>query len=91
MSVIHEMYLEDIAARLICVLALDRFGDFVSDEVIKINENIIIMNYVKRSLIGKWLVHNRVLAAAEINMFFFIMPIFSDVLTLRYDLEGGLI
>ncbi len=29
----HERYLEDVSLRLVCVLALDRFGDFVSDEV----------------------------------------------------------
>ncbi|KAK2155101.1 hypothetical protein LSH36_249g03073 [Paralvinella palmiformis] len=34
MSIVHERYLEDIAVRLICVLALDRFGDYVSDEVV---------------------------------------------------------
>ena len=27
------MFLEDMSLRLLCVLALDRFGDFVSDEV----------------------------------------------------------
>lgn len=30
----HNAWLEDGALRLICVLALDRFGDFVSDQVI---------------------------------------------------------
>ncbi|CAG9863360.1 unnamed protein product [Phyllotreta striolata] len=30
----HEIWLEDMAIRLLCVLALDRFGDFVSDAVI---------------------------------------------------------
>ncbi|XP_049802115.1 TATA-binding protein-associated factor 172 [Schistocerca nitens] len=30
----HEMWLEDMALRLLCVLALDRFGDFVSDQVV---------------------------------------------------------
>lgn len=30
----HELWLEDAALRLLCVLALDRFGDFVSDQVI---------------------------------------------------------
>ena len=29
----NHAWLEDLAIRLICVLALDRFGDFVSDEV----------------------------------------------------------
>jgi len=28
------MWLEDLSVRLLCVLALDRFGDFVSDEVV---------------------------------------------------------
>jgi TATA-binding protein-associated factor len=30
----HQMWLEDAALRLLCVLALDRFGDFVSDQVV---------------------------------------------------------
>lgn len=30
----HQIWLEDIAIRLLCVLALDRFGDFVSDAVV---------------------------------------------------------
>lgn len=30
----HNLWLEDIALRLLCVLALDRFGDFVSDQVV---------------------------------------------------------
>ncbi|KAB0793551.1 hypothetical protein PPYR_13171 [Photinus pyralis] len=30
----HQIWLEDIALRLLCVLALDRFGDFVSDAVV---------------------------------------------------------
>lgn len=30
----HQIWLEDMAIRLICVLALDRFGDFVSDAVV---------------------------------------------------------
>lgn len=33
MEVLHEQCLEDIALRLLCVLGLDRFGDFVSDQV----------------------------------------------------------
>lgn len=36
----HQEWLEDMALRLLCVLALDRFGDFVSDQVI-----IIISSY----------------------------------------------
>ena len=34
MEAANQLWLEDVAVRLICVLALDRFGDFVSDEVI---------------------------------------------------------
>ncbi|XP_064635758.1 TATA-binding protein-associated factor 172-like [Lineus longissimus] len=34
LSTSNEFYLEDLALRLLCVLALDRFGDFVSDEVV---------------------------------------------------------
>ncbi|XP_063229477.1 TATA-binding protein-associated factor 172 [Bacillus rossius redtenbacheri] len=30
----HHLWLEDVALRLVCVLALDRFGDFVSDQVV---------------------------------------------------------
>ncbi|XP_055849413.1 TATA-binding protein-associated factor 172 [Episyrphus balteatus] len=30
----HILWLEDAALRLLCVLALDRFGDFVSDQVV---------------------------------------------------------
>lgn len=30
----HQLWLEDAALRLLCVIALDRFGDFVSDQVI---------------------------------------------------------
>lgn len=30
----HQAWLEDLAVRLVCVLALDRFGDFVSDQVV---------------------------------------------------------
>ena len=33
MDINNECWLEDMALRLICVLLLDRFGDFVSDEV----------------------------------------------------------
>nr|XP_054762418.1 TATA-binding protein-associated factor 172-like [Lytechinus pictus] len=32
--VLNQMFLEDMSLRLLCVLALDRFGDFVSDEVV---------------------------------------------------------
>ncbi|XP_055637226.1 TATA-binding protein-associated factor 172 [Toxorhynchites rutilus septentrionalis] len=34
MQVQHQLWLEDAALRLLCVLALDRFGDFVSDQVV---------------------------------------------------------
>lgn len=30
----HEMWLKDMSLRLLCVLSLDRFGDFVSDQVV---------------------------------------------------------
>ncbi|KAM9325875.1 LOW QUALITY PROTEIN: TATA-binding protein-associated factor 172 [Gastrophryne carolinensis] len=30
----HQEWLEDLTIRLLCVFALDRFGDFVSDEVV---------------------------------------------------------
>ncbi|GLG94284.1 Helicase domino [Gryllus bimaculatus] len=34
MEEFHQLWLEDVALRLLCVLALDRFGDFVSDQVV---------------------------------------------------------
>lgn len=34
MSRQHQEWLEDVVIRLLCVFALDRFGDFVSDEVV---------------------------------------------------------
>lgn len=34
MELAHQDWLEDMALRLLCVLALDRFGDFVSDQVV---------------------------------------------------------
>nr|CAD7432737.1 unnamed protein product [Timema monikensis] len=34
MDEFHQLWLEDVALRLLCVLALDRFGDFVSDQVV---------------------------------------------------------
>ena len=30
---LNQAWLEDMALRFLCVLSLDRFGDFVSDEV----------------------------------------------------------
>ncbi|KAL1916044.1 uncharacterized protein VTP21DRAFT_6048 [Calcarisporiella thermophila] len=30
----HKLWLDDIAVRLLCIFALDRFGDFVSDQVV---------------------------------------------------------
>ena len=30
----HNAWLEDMSLRLLCVLALDRFGDFISDQVV---------------------------------------------------------
>lgn len=34
MEVCHQIWLEDMAIRLLCVLALDRFGDFITDAVV---------------------------------------------------------
>ena len=39
MSSVNQLWLSDVALRLLCVLALDKFGDFVSDEV-----NTIVMH-----------------------------------------------
>ena len=37
MKIANIEWLEDTALRLLCVFALDRFGDYVSDEVIFMN------------------------------------------------------
>ncbi|GAB6025941.1 btaf1 RNA polymerase II, B-TFIID transcription factor-associated, 170kDa [Chamberlinius hualienensis] len=34
MEIANRLWLEDVALRLLCVLALDRFGDFISDQVV---------------------------------------------------------
>ncbi|XP_039291094.1 TATA-binding protein-associated factor 172 [Nilaparvata lugens] len=34
MEEMHQSWLEDVSLRLVCVLALDRFGDYVSDQVV---------------------------------------------------------
>lgn len=34
MTALNERWLEDMAIRLLCVCALDRFGDFVADQVV---------------------------------------------------------
>ena len=34
MDYLNQMWLEDLALRFLCVLALDKFGDFVSDQVV---------------------------------------------------------
>ncbi|KAG5883002.1 hypothetical protein JTB14_033457 [Gonioctena quinquepunctata] len=34
METYHQIWLEDMSIRVLCVLALDRFGDFVSDAVV---------------------------------------------------------
>ena len=47
MVVEHNKWLEDVALRLVCVLALDRFGDFVSDEV----RTIFTFQYVLNKVI----------------------------------------
>ena len=33
MASANEVWLEDMSLKLLCVFALDRFGDFVTDEV----------------------------------------------------------
>lgn len=30
----HQAWLEDVGLRLLCVLALDHFGDFLGDQVV---------------------------------------------------------
>lgn len=34
MEIHHQIWLEDVGLRLLCVLALDHFGDFLGDQVI---------------------------------------------------------
>ncbi|GBL97094.1 TATA-binding protein-associated factor 172, partial [Araneus ventricosus] len=34
MELLNQLWLEDVALRLTCVLALDKFGDFISDQVV---------------------------------------------------------
>ncbi|RWS27685.1 TATA-binding protein-associated factor 172-like protein [Leptotrombidium deliense] len=34
MDLLNQLWLEDLALRLFCVLALDKFGDFISDQVV---------------------------------------------------------
>ncbi|GIY86061.1 TATA-binding protein-associated factor 172 [Caerostris darwini] len=34
MEILNQLWLEDLALRLTCVLALDKFGDFISDQVV---------------------------------------------------------
>lgn len=36
----NQAWLEDCALRLVCALALDRFGDFVSDQVIRLTFSV---------------------------------------------------
>ena len=42
LSSVNQIYLSDLALRLLCVIALDRFGDFVSDEVIYLITVVLI-------------------------------------------------
>ena len=41
----NQLYLSDLALRLLCVIALDRFGDFVSDEVCLKSCFDVVQNY----------------------------------------------
>uniref|UniRef100_A0A1W7R9G5 TATA-binding protein-associated factor 172 n=1 Tax=Hadrurus spadix TaxID=141984 RepID=A0A1W7R9G5_9SCOR len=34
MELVNQLWLEDMALRLLCVLALDKFGDYISDQVV---------------------------------------------------------
>lgn len=34
MEIYHQSWLEDVGLRLLCVLALDHFGDFLGDQVV---------------------------------------------------------
>ncbi|XP_023219948.1 TATA-binding protein-associated factor 172-like, partial [Centruroides sculpturatus] len=33
-ELVNQIWLEDLALRLLCVLALDKFGDYISDQVV---------------------------------------------------------
>lgn len=52
----HQLWMEDIGLRLICLLSLDRFGDYVGDQVIApVRET----GAQAISLIGRWFDPNR--------------------------------
>ncbi|XP_077293659.1 histone acetyltransferase 1 isoform X2 [Arctopsyche grandis] len=59
MDNMHQSWMEDISLRLLCVLALDRFGDFVSDQVIApVRETCAQCLGVAASLLGsKGIIH----------------------------------
>ena len=55
-AVANLVWLEDCAARLICVLALDRFGDYVSDQVCIISSGLSPYNACRTctAITGRW-------------------------------------
>ncbi|PLW56210.1 hypothetical protein PCANC_02036 [Puccinia coronata f. sp. avenae] len=48
----HQLWMEDIGLRLICLLSLDRFGDYVGDQVIAPVRETAAQAI---SLVGRWL------------------------------------
>ena len=55
---LHDGWMEDMAIRLICVCALDHFGDFVTDEVVAPVRNTaaealsVVLKYMRQEAVG---------------------------------------
>lgn len=47
----NQHWLEDASLRLVCVLALDRFGDFVADEVCELQYIYLVYTDFKIDLL----------------------------------------
>ena len=45
MASANELWLEDMSLKLLCVFALDRFGDFVTDEVNSLVQLSLVVTY----------------------------------------------
>ena len=45
MEIANTEWLEDTALRLLCVFALDRFGDYVSDEVCLYYHSLVAFSF----------------------------------------------
>lgn len=68
---LHNAWLEDVAIRLLCVFALDRFADFVSDQVVcPVRETCsqtlgVVLQYMTANSVEK--VHNNLLKLINQN------------------------